>query len=192
MEITYLGRGAFRLKGKEVTIVTDPDVPAAANADIVTASRRGASSEGQDQGQVNGPGEYEIKDVLIAGMATESEPGTGPVNTAYLFRLDDLVLCHLGDLNKPLTDRQIETLGNIDILFVPVGGSGLNPTEAAEAVTQLEPSMVVPMQMDGDGELSKFCRELGAKEFEVQPKLVVTRGTLPGEVRVVVLEERGN
>jgi len=191
LEITYLGRGAFRLKGKEVTIVTDTGVAAAKNADIVTRSRRPSRPEDEDGRIVDGPGEYEIKDVLIAGIATESEPGQGPVNTAYLFRLDDLVLCHLGDVDKPLTDRQVENIGTIDVLFIPVGGKTLNPTEAAETVTQLEPSLVVPMQLDGNGELAQFCREMGAKDFEVQPKLVVTKSALTGEARVVVLEQRG-
>lgn len=209
MEVTYLGHSAFRIRGKEVTVITDPFSPALGwsigkvSANIVTVSHESenhsfAEGVAGNPRVVCGPGEYEIADVLIAGVATAEQPGSGPVNTAYVLRFDDLSLCHLGDVRAMLTDKQVEEIGSIDILFVPVGGGGaLKPAEAAEVVSQLDPSIIVPMhyRLDGDSAgglepVDHFVREMGSKEFVPEPKLSVTRGSLPPEVRVVVLENR--
>lgn len=173
------------------------------SADIVTVSHASpnhsfvAGVAGEPR-VVEGPGEYEVADVLIAGVATSLEPGNGPSNTAYVFRFDELAVCHLGDVRKPLTDQQIEDIGSIDVLLLPVGGGGaLNPSEAAEVVTQLEPAIVIPMHYRLDGAavegllpLDNFCREMGSKDLTPEPKLSVTRSSLPSEVRIVVLENR--
>ncbi len=147
---------------------------------------------------VNGPGEYEVADVLIAGIATSMAPRVGPTNTAYVFRVDDLIVCHLGDLRELLTDAQIEEIGNIDILLLPVGGGGaLGPAQAAPVISQLEPSVVVPMhyrvdgvQVDGLEPVDTFCKEVGLKEFVAEPKLTVTKSSLPHELKIVVLENK--
>ena len=97
-----------------------------------------------------------------------------------------------------MTDQQIEDIGSIDVLLLPVGGGGaLNPSEAAEVVTQLEPAIVIPMHYRLDGAavegllpLDNFCREMGSKDLTPEPKLSVTRSSLPSEVRIVVLENR--
>lgn len=214
MEIIYLGHSAFRLRGKEVTIVTDPFPPGLGlcmgkiSGDIVTVSHPSPHHcfiSGVSGGPrvVDGPGEYEISDVLIAGVAT-SRAGVGTdgkmANTAYVLRFDDLVVCHLGDLRQPLTDQQVEEVGSIDVLLVPVGGGGaLSPSEAAQVVSQLEPSIVIPMhfQMNGAGAqpttmvpVDHFCREMGRKDLAPEQKLSVSKSSLPSEVQLVVLENR--
>jgi hypothetical protein len=197
------------MRGRDVTIVTDPHPPdlgspmGKPSANIVTIShhsRNHSYTEGVsgEPRIVDGPGEYEVADVLIAGIATGSEPGVGPTNTAYVFRFDDLAVCHLGDLRDKLTDGLIEEIGSIDVLLVPVGGGkALAPAQAAAVITQLDPSIVVPMHYragesleDGLGPLELFCREVGLKDSAPEPKLSVARGSLPGEVRIVVLENR--
>ena len=209
MEITYLGHSAFRLRGKDVTIVTDPYPPGIGftmgkvSANIVTVSHQSPNHAyldgvGGNPRVVDGPGEYEVADVLIAGVATAEQATTGPSNTAYVLRFDDVAICHLGDLRGKLTDKQVEELGSIDVLFVPVGGGGpLGPAQAAEVVTQLEPSIVVPMhyRLNGGGvagleKVDLFVREMGSKEFVAEPRLSITKSSLPTEVRVVVLENR--
>jgi L-ascorbate metabolism protein UlaG (beta-lactamase superfamily) len=126
-----LGHSAFRLRGKDVTIVTDPHPPdlgssmGKVSAQIVTISHdhpHHAYAEGVagEPRIVDGPGEYEIADVLIAGVATSSEPNRGPLNTAYVFRFDELAVCHLGNLRSKLTDEQVEEIGSINVLLVPV------------------------------------------------------------------------
>lgn len=207
MEITYLGHSAFRLRGKEVTVVTDPYPPdigfdmGQVNANIVTVSHASpnhcfTSGVAGEPRIVDGPGEYEISEVLIAGVATESVPTTGPVNTAYVIRLDDLAVCHLGDLSSRLSDSQLEGIGDIDVLMIPVGGeSTLAPGVAAEVVAQLEPGIVIPMHYklgqssaENLAPVDHFIREMGSKEFVPEPKISVTRSSLPSEVKVAVLQ----
>ncbi len=180
--------------------MTDPFVEgaAAAQADVVTSSAPGSEdlSVAGITRQVRGPGEYEVADILIHGVATNAEPGTGPTNTAYVFRIDDLVLCHLGRLKKRLDADQIEEIGNIDVVFIPSrNGEALGPTEAAEVVHRLDPKLVIPMDLEssegGNGTLPEtFLREMGTAGVTPESKLTVTRGSLPSEVRVVVLEPK--
>lgn len=209
MEITYFGHSAFRLRGKEVTVVTDPFPPGIGldmgkvNADIITVSHASPNHSftggvAGDPRVVNGPGEYEISEVLIAGVATQAEPVKGPTNTAYVIHLDDLTVCHLGDLNSTLTDGQLEGIGDIDVLFVPVGGQQtLAPAKAAEVVAQLEPRVVIPMhynldssKVQGLAPVDQFIREMGAKEFVLEPKIAVSRSSLPPDVKVTVLQAK--
>jgi L-ascorbate metabolism protein UlaG (beta-lactamase superfamily) len=209
LEITYLGHSAFRLRGKDVTVVTDPFPPAIGfsmgkpQAHIVTISHyspnhsffEGVTGEPR---RVDGPGEYEVQDLLIAGIATSYEPFKGTTNTAYVFRFDDLVVCHLGDVKGSLQDSRVEEIGSIDVLLVPVGGGTvLGPSQAANVIHQLEPSIVIPMHykldganIDGMEPVEHFCREVGLKEVVPEPKLTANRSSLPSEVRVVVLEHK--
>ncbi len=209
MEITYLGHSAFRLRGKDVSIVTDPFSPDSGlnmgkpSANIVTESRQSPHHSYSDgvggvPRVIAGPGEYEVADVLVAGVATAQEPMKGPTNTAYVFRLEELTICHLGHLEDKLTDQQVEEIGSINVLMIPVGGGGaLAPSEAAEVVSQLEPALVIPMhyhlegsRIEGLEPVDAFCREVGLKEYVAEPKLTVTKSTLPQNVRIVVLENK--
>ena len=147
---------------------------------------------------VTGPGEYELADTLIAGVATSMEPRVGPTNTAYVFRVEDMNICHLGDLRDKLTDKQVEEIGSIDVLLVPVGGgNAIGPLKLPRSSrsssrrwwcpcitawmeyrqTELEP-------------VDPFCREVGLKEYVPEPKLSITKGSLSSEVRIVVLENK--
>lgn len=191
-----------------MTVVTDPFPPGTdrgmgkLEADVVTVSHddpnhNNVGAVGGAARAVQGPGEYEVADILIAGVATESEPMTGPTNTAYVLRFDDIAVCHLGGLRSKLDAKQIEEIGNVDVLLVPVGGNGfVGPAAAAEVVHQLEPRVVIPMEYRIDGGQSDlepvdhFLREMGSKEFTTEPKLTVSRNSLPPELRVVVLESR--
>ena len=189
--------------------MTDPFPPAIGfsmgkvAADIVTVSHSSpnhsfAEGVGGEPRVVEGPGEYEIADVLIAGVATAEEPENGPTNTAYVVRFDDLAICHLGDLRDKLTDKQVEDIGSIDVLLLPVGAGGaLGPSKAAEVVAQLEPSLVIPMHyrlnggtVEGLEKVDSFIREMGSKEFAPQSKLSVTKSSLPPDLAVVVLENK--
>jgi L-ascorbate metabolism protein UlaG (beta-lactamase superfamily) len=209
LEITYLGLSAFRFRGKDVAVVTDPYSPdlgitmGKVQAKIVTVSHK-SPNHGYTQGVegdprvISGPGEYEVADILIAGVATASAPKQPTLNTAYVFRFDDLTVCHLGDLRAKLTDKQVEEIGSIDVLCIPVGGGkALDAGAAASVMAQLDASVVIPMhyqidgmKVDGLDTVEPFCREIGLKEYVPEQKLTMTRNSLPSEVKVVVLENR--
>ncbi|MFC1985290.1 MBL fold metallo-hydrolase, partial [Chloroflexota bacterium] len=160
MEINWLGHSCFRIKGNRATIITDPYSPdlgyslGKPTARIVTVSHQHPGHsyiEGVDGDPklVRGPGEYEISDVLIIGTATfhdEEKGGKMGKNTVYLIEIDDISVCHLGDLGHVLTPAQVEEIDNVDVLLLPVGGvSTIDAPMAAEVVRQLEPKAVIPM-----------------------------------------------
>ena len=208
MEINWLGHSCFRIKGAHTTVITDPYSPNSGyslgkqTARIITVSHQDpehsyVSSIGGEPMQVKGPGEYEVGGVMIIGLATfhDSEKGkTKGKNTVYLIEIDDVTVCHLGDLGHTLTAEQAEELGNIDVLMVPVGGvSTINASAAAEVVRQLEPKIVLPMHyktllLKRELEpVDKFLTEMGVKEVSPQPKLSVTKANLPITTQVVLL-----
>lgn len=208
MEITWLGHSCFKIKGKEVTLVTDPYDESLGypwvrpTANIVTLSHHhpGHSySAGVDGSPkvLDRPGEYEISDVFIIGLSNfhDSEEGkTRGSNITYLIEMEDITLCHLGDLGHLPSPRQLEELSDTAVLFVPVGGvSTADAKMAAEIVRFLNPKVVIPMHYKTEvvtwlEPLSKFIQEMGLREVIPQPKLSVTRSSLPLETKVIVLD----
>jgi L-ascorbate metabolism protein UlaG (beta-lactamase superfamily) len=104
----------------------------------------------------------------------------------------------LGDLRRVPSQTEIEALGTVHVVLVPVGGGGgLNAAKAAEVVSLLEPGIVVPMHYQTPASLiklaslSKFLKEMGLGDIEAQDSLKVTQSTIPEETRVVVLNYHG-
>ena len=147
---------------------------------------------------VTGPGEYEISGILILGMVTFHDGEEGRKrgrNTVYLVEVDEVSICHLGDLGHVLTGEQVEEIGDVDVLLLPVGGvSTINASMAAEVVRQLEPKVVIPMHYKTPAlvrelePVEKFLREIGVREVNSQPKLSVTRSSLPDSTQVFLLD----
>jgi L-ascorbate metabolism protein UlaG (beta-lactamase superfamily) len=209
MEITWLGHSCFRLRSRDATIITDPYEPKVGykmgrvTGDIVTVSHNHYDHNHIEvvQGEpveVSGPGEYEIKGVNIMGIAAYHDQEQGKKrgrNTIYVIGMDGLSLCHLGDLGHTLTQAQVQDMGNVDILMIPVGGCfTIDAAQAAEVVSMLEPRIVLPMHYKTDAvdmpiePVSKFLHELGREEIAPQPKLTVTASSLPADMQVVLLE----
>jgi len=209
MEITWLGHSCFRIKGKEAVVLTDPCGPdtgytlGKVQADIVTASNTHAGHVYFDTLQegykaIKGPGEYEIKDVYITGIRTFHDDSKGEKfgkNTIYTIEMEGVTLCHLGDLGHALSPEMIGELGNINVLFIPVGGHSTMPASAAaDLVRNLNPGFVLPMHYktaDEKADLDfpeKFLKELGLKDLVVQSKLMVTRTNIPLATQVIMLD----
>ena len=209
MDISWLGHSCFRIRGSHTTIITDPYSPdlgyslGKPTASIVTVSHQhpGHSySQGIDGEPklVKGPGEYEIGGVLIIGMATFHDGEKGKKrgkNTVYIIEVDEMSVCHLGDLGHVLTTEQVEEIENVDVLLLPVGGvSTINAPMAAEVVRQLEPKVVVPMHYKTEAlkrelePVDSFLKEMGIKEVSSQPKLPLTRANLPANTQVFLLD----
>jgi len=195
-----------------VTLITDPFSPQADDASglgkfsasIVTISHdhpghNYAMGVGGNPRVVRGPGEYEISDVLITGVASYHDNERGKAlgrNTIYVIHMDDMVICHLGDLGHTLQEEQLEEVADADVLLIPVSGQHtINAAQAAEVISQVEPRIVVPMHYtlpegDAPNPLEKFCREMGIETSHSQPKLNIARTTLPAETQVIILEKR--
>src|SRR5205085_12031362 len=210
MEILWLGHSCFQLRGKNVTLITDPFSPQLGyslgkiNAPIVTISHNHnghnyVQGVGGNPRVVRGPGEYEVSDILITGVASYHDNKRGQElgrNTIYVIHIDDLVVCHLGDLGHTLQEEQLEEVADADILLVPIGGHNtINAAQAAEVISQVEPRIIIPMHYrpsagETPNPLDKFCREMGVETINTQPRLLITRNNLPAETQVVILESR--
>jgi L-ascorbate metabolism protein UlaG (beta-lactamase superfamily) len=174
------------------------------SADVVTVSNRhpnhaSLADVGGEPTVLDGPGEYEIHGVCVTGVRTSapSVHGERLYNTSYLISVDDVAVCHLGDLTGLPTTEQIEVLKDAHVLLVPVGGHcTISAAQAAEVVSRLEPRVVVPMHyatevstVDLEG-VDRFLREMGIPGAEPQQRLNVTRGSLPDEPTVILLQHR--
>jgi hypothetical protein len=146
---------------------------------------------------LDGPGEFEVKDVLLTGVRTYRDDVRGAEHgkgVSFSVEIDGVHVIHLGDIGHLLSEEKLGDVGAVDIACVPLGGA-LSPTKAAALVAQLDPRIVVPMPVcDDEAEcaeaLGKFFHEMGT-EPAAQPKLSVTASSLPAETTTVLLEARG-
>ncbi len=215
MDILPLGHAAFKLRGKTVTVVTDPydsakvglKFPKNVEADVVTISHEHpdhnhVASVSGTPFVIRGPGEYEIKGAGVIGVSTFHDAEGGNVrgkNTAYRIELDGVRFAHLGDLGHELTSQQVDILDGVDVLFVPVGGFfTIDAKVAAGVVAAIDPKIVIPMHYAANqssamlkeklSPVSLFLKEMGKEGVVPVPKLSVTKDKLPAEMQIVVLE----
>ena len=208
MEITWYGLSCFRLvERRHATIVTDPygksiGLPELKlRADVVTISHDApghshvAAVSGTQQ-ILDGPGEYEIGSVFINGIATFGRDDARR-NVLYVFEMEGLTVAHLGDLQQVPEQKEIEDLGQVNVLLVPVGaGKSLNAAQAAELVSILEPNIVVPMHYALPGlklpleGVDRFLKEMGVTEPKEEATLKLTSSQLPEETETVILRPK--
>ncbi len=208
MDITWYGHSCFRLSDRGVTIVTDPpsddlgyDRPRI-RADVVTISHEhpGHNNRVGFRGGprfFDGPGEYEVKEVFITGIATYHDGRSGSArgrNTVFLFEFDGLTVCHLGDLGHVPSQSEVEALSAVDVLLIPVGGlHTIDASKASEVISLIEPLLVIPMHYSTKVEkakldtVTKFLKEMGVAPMPPQPELKVTKSSLPEDTQVVLL-----
>lgn len=221
MEITWYGRTCIRLRGKDAVVVIDPyqsvvgPTGRGITGDIVTFSHpddrplpkaRGRHSRDgstllpsslDDAFVLDGPGEFEVKEVLVTGVRTYRDDTRGAEagkGVSFAVEVDGIHTVHLGEIGHLLTEEKLGDIGTVDIACVPLGGA-LSATKAAALMAQLDPKIVIPMPLcDDDADcaeaLAKFFHEMGA-EPTTQPKLSVTMSSLPTETTTVLLESRG-
>lgn len=215
MHIIWHGQSYFqiittRARGEQICVAIDPFDgtiglrPPSFQADIllITHSHHDHSNKKAIRGQpfiIEGPGEYEVKKIFIQGISAfhdDSQGGKRGLNTIYTIEAGGMRLCHLGDLGqRELTPDQLDKIGDVDILMIPVGGVyTIDGKQASKIVSQIEPRIVIPMhyhipklkiKLEG---VDKFLRTMGRKSVTAQPKLLVKKKDLPEERRVVVLK----
>ncbi len=225
VELTWYGQGCVRLRGKEGVVAADAfrsilgPTGRGFNADIVTfshleadtqpAARGAESSEGMASDvsvpaslehafRLTGPGEYEIRGILITGVRSARDEAKGAergLNVIFVYELDGIRVAHLGDLGHLLTEDQLGEIGEAQVVCVPIGGH-LTAARAAEVAAQLDAGLVVPLAVGGNEEestaaMGRFLHEMGAKDLVPQSKLSVTASSVPAETTVVLLETRG-
>lgn len=210
MKISWYGHSCFRIATKNTIIITDPFgkniglKPPRCEADIVTISHdhydhNDASTLRGSPFIINGPGEHELKEVVIRGINSFHDSNEGKergVNTIFSIEAEDIKICHLGDLGqKELTNEQLEKISEVDILMIPVGGIyTIDGEKAIAIINQIEPKIVIPMHYKVPKlniklhKVDIFLKEIGTKE-EIVDQLIIKKKDLPKEeTRVVVMK----
>lgn len=225
MQIIWHGQSCFQIltprnKGEQTSIVIDPfdeslglRIPKL-EADILLITNNHpdhnnvravlGTHPGVSPFVISGPGEYEIKNVFIQGIPSwydSAQSKEKEQNTIYTLRVEDLKLCHLGGLGqKELAEEQLDRIGEVDILMIPIGGIfTISAKEAIKIMSQIEPKITIPMhyqipklnppaggKLDG---VDKFLKSLGVKSIEPQNKLSIKKKDIsPEEAKVIVLK----
>jgi L-ascorbate metabolism protein UlaG (beta-lactamase superfamily) len=210
MEITWLGHACFRLRSDDLVVVTDPYPeslglrPETRPATVVTVSN--SHPNHSNRLEVGGsptvfdtPGEYEYSGIAARGVMTTLLEGQAQRerNVAYSIAMDNVNVCHLGDIVAPLTTRQVEDLQPVDVLLAPAGGGcTLDLERILQLMQDLDPKVVIPMhyQIPGSveplGSLDAFLQLMGVSEVQPRRSLTVTTNSLPANMQVTILEPR--
>lgn len=217
MNISWHGLSCFSISSKtqygEVKVVVDPydnktglRFPRTMEADLVLSSHQAdhasnVKAVGGKPFVIDSPGEYEVKGVFAYGVQAplkEAKEGAKE-QSCVIFRIvvEDVIIAHLGPLNRELTDDELKDLQNVDILMIPVGGGNvMSPKEAVKVISQIDPRIILPMThaipnlKDKYAKVDDFCKELGVCQREDVNKLKVTRNSLPDEETIVTVLSR--
>jgi len=223
MEITWYGETCVRYRGREGVVLADgfravigptgrgvtADVATYSHPDDAPPPTRGRATAKSNGASVlrptslepafllDGPGEYEVHEVLVHGVQTFRDDSRGAergANTCFVYELDGIHAVHLGDIGHLLDEDGLGEIGTVDVICVPVG-SALTAARAAELVAQLDARLIVPMPVGADdasqAALERFLHEMSVQDPVAVPKLNVTISTVPQETTVVVLDSRG-
>ncbi len=216
MDILYYGHSCFKLKGKQGTVVCDPfaeyvgwQMPSM-SADVVTVSHHhedhnavtkvSGTARRQKPFVIDQLGEYEVGGISVFGVSSFHDSNQGVErgrNTIFTVLVDDILVCHLGDLGHELTAEQITAIGDVDVLLCPVGGVfTIDPALAVKTIQSLEPSIVIPMHYKTERHnpqvfselktVAEFCQEYGAQPEPVA-KLTLDKARLPEETELAIL-----
>lgn len=208
MVIQWLGQSCFKISSGELVIVIDPFskeiglTPPRFRADVVLVTHphfdhANAESLTGEPLVIAGPGEYEIKGVHIRGIETFHDAVDGKkrgMNTCYAIDIENVSLLHMGDFGeKELRDVTLEAIGDIDILLIPVGGVyTIDAEQAAKAVKQIEPRLVIPMHYHIPGlkvkldSVDAFLKEMAATKTKPEEKLTLKKKDIEGEEKTEV------
>ena len=210
MDIKYLGHSSFLIKTKTARIVTDPFDPEMVGikfpkteADVVTVSHQHKDHNqfknvtginGANPLMIDMPGEFEKLGVRIFGFQSFHDKTQGSErgeNIMYKFESEGISVLHCGDLGVIPDESFLETIGEVDILMVPVGGIyTLDADEAVSLVKKIEPTIVIPMHYGTNklAPVSDFTKKFGLDNPTPLPKLIYKKEEIEQEMKVVVLE----
>ena len=208
MKIKFYGNECFVISDGGFTAVTDPhkDLKVQIKANMVTVSQNddehnnSAAIAGEPK-IFNWPGEYETGGVHIQGISSfhnTKEDKEQNENTIFTIKLNGLHICHLGGIGTKLTSEQLENIGDVDVLFLPVAGKGtIDAKKAKEVIEQIEPRVIIPMAycQDDDncglGPLNPFLHEMSAQSVVPLEELDVKRSELPEDTsKIIVLNKQ--
>lgn len=210
MTITWLGYSCFRIQTQDAQLAIDPydnsiglrSPHFAADCLLITHEDKAHANRGAVSGNpfiIDGPGEYEVKGVMIYGIPSWHDNKGGAergANTMFLLQTEGMSVAHLGDLGSTLDNGQLEKLEGVDILMIPVGGKHtLDAEGATELISKIEPRIVIPMHYKIPGlsvdldPITKFVKEFGVQENAPVDKLKLAKKDLPqDDMQVIIMK----
>lgn len=177
-----LGLPSFRSKG-DIVALTNPEDPSMSHVSAVQG----------DPFIIDSPGEYSIRGLLLHAQSWHDDSGNE--HSIQVWNIEGLSILHIGALNRDLSDKELQELekNNIDILFLPVGGNGLDVQKALHLLTTIEPRIVIPIHFALPGLKEKlsgveqFTKEMGVDASNVQNKVIIKANKLPQEELTTIL-----
>lgn len=210
MTITWLGYSCFRIQTEDAQLAIDPydnsiglrSPHFTADCLLLTHDHKAHANKAAVSGDpfvIDGPGEYEVKGVMIYGIPSWHDNKGGEergANTMYLLQAEGISVAHLGDIGNMLDNGQLEKLEGVDVLMIPIGGKHTLDAEAAsELISKIEPRIVIPMHYKIPGltvdldPITKFAKELGVQETAPVDKLKLAKKDLPqDDMQIVIMK----
>ncbi len=159
MQIKYLGHEQFEIKSKDTQIGLGYNITV-------------------NNFSFPGPGEYEKNGIFVEGIADNGN------NTIYVVKAEDINICYLGKISHDLREDEAKEIGDVDILFVPLGEDGsVNGKKALDLISKIDPKIVIPMLYS---DLSQFKKSEGISPTETDV-LKIKKSELPEDERKVVI-----
>lgn len=206
MDISYKGGSSLAISTKKTTVLVDPNVsmlglknPVATDAvELVTDHKYAIDGA---RLLMDGPGEYEVGDFSIQGIAARRHTDASdarPEVTVYRIETSEFRVGILGHIQSKLSDDQLEALGVLDILILPVGGNGftLDPHDAGLLARQIDPKVIIPIHYEEAGvkyevpqlPLEQFTHELNLPLETVDKYKLKNAASLPEVLSVIVIK----
>jgi L-ascorbate metabolism protein UlaG (beta-lactamase superfamily) len=208
MELQYFGANCVRLTTKKAAIVIDDNLvslgakAATKPGDVALFTNAHGIPAVETKIIIDKPGEYEVSDVSVQGISARAHMDEEKQKTTTIYKLvmDDVRIAVLGHVYPDLSSSQLESLGTIDVLIIPVGGNGytLDPIGALKLIKEIEPKLVIPTHYDDKSlkyevpqqPLEEVLKGLSMEPRETVPKLKVKAGELGDVTELVVLEKQ--
>ena len=181
MIITVSSLKGIQCQISDSTVVVDP--PSNAGGTVVIRTKVTMPLTPVAAEVLQGPGEYEILGITVRGIALDKEADARTLRTAYVVTADGMRLCFVGNLTTELEGWVVDTMGKVDILFMPVGKELLSAKRAASLIRQIDPRIVILTESRKDAEL--LAEALGQK-LEPMDKLAVKSKDLSEETTKVI------
>ncbi len=206
MQIHYFGLSSFKITTKEATIITDPFdkesglTPPRGAADILILSEKNnklynaVSGISGEPFLINDPGEYDLKGVTVTGIPLKQDEKR--YVTAFLIETEDMSILNLSHIREfNMKEDDVEDLGDIDILILPVGGNSvMTAKDAAKVVNEIEPKIVVPSHYNTAGlalpyeKVDGFIKEMGGKSENFDKIIIKKKDLIPDQIKVITLD----
>lgn len=209
MEVQYFGANCVRLSTKKASIIIDDNLaelgqkPVTKNGEIAlfTGPHGDSSPKTEEKIVIDQPGEYEVADTSVKGIAARSHIDENDKKNATIFKIvdDDIRVVAVGHIYPELSDNQLEQIGAVDVLIVPVGGNGytLDAVGALKIIRKIDPKIVIPTHFDEKGfnfpvpqqPLTEVLKTLAMEPKETTAKFKIKPAELTDTTQLVILEK---